>query len=191
MSSKNQSVITAFILLLAVSIATIISTPHNSNDKEVVKLSASWSYRYSDFKEITAESDLIALIKVDGLAELHSDQNTPMSVYNVKVIEPVYNIDADNFKIKMTGAETDDMIYEIDDDPLLKKDEEFLVFCKSNEDGSYRIIGGPQGRFTYTDGKLNSLYLDVTAGGEEHTELYLIDADEVIQRVKGYINTKF
>ena len=34
---------------------------------------------------------------------------------------------------------------------------EILVFCKENADGTYRILGGPQGRLVYDDGTLNSI----------------------------------
>lgn len=200
MTIKNKSAAMVLILFLSVSVTIVaLFAPHISKDKKIIKLGASWSYRYGDLEEITTESDLIALIEVANLAESYSDQQIPMSTYNVKVISPIYNADVDSFEIKMTGMETDDVVYEVDGDPLLKKGEEFLVFCNENDDGSYRIIGGPQGRLTYADGKLNSLITDENdintfsaETQEEHIGFYVIDADadSIIQQVKGYIGSK-
>ena len=40
----------------------------------------------------------------------------------------------------------------------MKLGQQFLIFAQKNKDGTYSILGGPQGRFEYKNGLLNSLH---------------------------------
>jgi hypothetical protein len=59
----------------------------------------------------------------------------------------------------MTGGKIDNRIVEIADDPLLEPKQEFLVFTRKNDNGTYTILGGPAGRLEHKDGKLTSIDL--------------------------------
>lgn len=112
--------------------------------------SASWSYHYGSIKELCeADSlDLIARVKIgDGKQE---DKNGfMMTVFTAKVEDLIYGSCEDNVNIIMTGWVDHDnkTIYEISDDPLMQKGDEFIIFARKNESGTYTILGGPQGRF--------------------------------------------
>lgn len=68
---------------------------------------------------------------------------------------------------------------------------EILVFCKENADGTYRILGGPQGRLVYDDGTLNSISTVLAQEGEEGMLSGLIvenaDARALIREIQGYV----
>lgn len=112
--------------------------------------SASWSYHYGSIKELCeADSlDLIARVKIgDGKQE---DKNGFMrTVFTAKVEDLIYGSCEDNVNIIMTGWVDHDnkTIYEISDDPLMQKGDEYIIFARKNESGTYTILGGPQGRF--------------------------------------------
>lgn len=68
---------------------------------------------------------------------------------------------------------------------------EILVFCKENADGTYRILGVPQGRLVYDDGTLNSISTVLAQEGEEGMLSGLIvenaDARALIREIQGYV----
>lgn len=159
MNQKKVSLLIAVVsvlLLCAVVTFTYVNKP--TKQEELSLISASWSYNYADIEDIAGDSDLIALIHVNKLLSKKQDSGLPFSTFEVEVIEAVYGCEAgDKISIYMTGGYTGDKRIEIRDDPILEKGQEFLVFTKKNEDGTYRILSGPQGRLEYKDGKLNSL----------------------------------
>lgn len=114
----------------------------------------------------------------------------PLSTFEVEVVESIYGCEnEDSFSIRMTGAQVDNKKIEIIDDPLLEKGQEFLVFAAKNDNGTYRILSGPQGRLEYKDGKLNSLQF-VNENVRDNNKVMTLniqneDAKTVIERIKG------
>lgn len=163
MSAFFKRRLSLFIASVAVLLVIIsaFSPVHYSGEKNTVLMSASWIYNYRDIEEISKDSDLIALVKVDSVAQTQVCDNLPFTSYNATITDFITGAPdkstGDNIVIKMTGGEHNSVVYEIADDPLLHPDDEFLVFCKKSSDGSYTIISGPQGRLEYCNGKLNSL----------------------------------
>ena len=86
----------------------------------------------------------------------------------------------------------EDYIMEVEDDPLIRDGEEFLVFCKQNKDGTFRVVSGPQGRMVYEDGKLSSL--NTENSNARKTNVYMnihinnVDAETLIDEIKEYLN---
>ena len=186
---KTEKITSIAVLVL---IAVVISSTflgNNFNKKETEFLSASWFYNYRDIEEISQASDAIALIKVDGVVDSYDVQDIPITEYKVDVVTSVYNTNkGDTFTIVMTGKETNDKIIEVNDDPLLQKGEEFLVFCKKNTDGTYRIISGTEGRLAHSNGKLSSLNaVDARVKAENpYSNITVVNADvnELISQIK-------
>ena len=177
---------------LAAGIGAVFYARGDHKTKEVQYLSASWDYSYRDVEEIARASDRIALVSVGNVENTFIDQSVPYAIFSVKVETPVYNCEEDQeFSIYMTGAETDTKIMEIAGDPLLQPGDEILVFCKENPDGTYRILGGPQGRLVYDDGTLNSISVVLAQEGEEGMLSGLIvenaDARALIREIQGYV----
>ena len=159
---RNRKIIfytLAFLLLLGgISMHFAFSTQNSSN---TVLMSASWKYNYSSIEEISADSELIALVKVMPDAEVILRDGLPFTNYNAVITDLIVGINGENIgdeiDIKMTGGELNGTIFEIADDPLLCSGDEILVFCRKNSDDTYTIISGPQGRLEYSNGTLNSL----------------------------------
>lgn len=125
---------------------------------EYIYISASWIYGYADVADLTVHSDIIALIHVN---ELDSSQGgkAPSSIYSVTVKEGLLGCESgDELHIFMSGARVDNQIYETTTDPLMQKNQEFLIFAQKNADGTCTVLGGPQGRLLYKNGKVNSLH---------------------------------
>ena len=183
-------ILSAFIAIFAV--VALINSNNRPREKEVRYLSASWEYNYRDIEEITKDSDLIALVTVQGVEDTLVESNTPYTIFAVEVSTPIYNsVEGECFFIYMTGSETKDRIVELIDDSLLQKGDEILVFCKKNPDGTYQIMSGPQGRLVYEDGKLSSLNTTNSRVKEVNTfsniNIQNADADLLIEEIKGYL----
>lgn len=117
---------------------------------KTIAMNASWTDYYGSIKEL-CEADslgLIARVKIgDGIHENRYGFN--MTVFTAKVEDLIYGSCEDNVDIIMTGWVDHDTktIYEISDDPLMQKGDEFIIFARKNESGTYTVLGGPQGRF--------------------------------------------
>ena len=180
------------LIILGVVVSTIGTNKENvPKNKEY--LSASWVYNYSDLEEMTKDSDMIALVREDKLLETYEEGGLPFSEYQMQVIEPILGVNQnEEITILMTGGEVEDYIMEVEDDPLIRDGEEFLVFCKQNKDGTFRVVSGPQGRMVYEDGKLSSL--NTENSNARKTNVYMnihinnVDAETLIDEIKEYLN---
>lgn len=124
----------------------------------------SWTYGYGSIHEITKASDFIAIIYVKDMNEGDEKDTLSFPVFNAKVIEPIY------------GCQEDDMIsivttLNMKDDPPLELKKEYLIFTQKNEDGTYSILGGPQGRMQYENGKLTSMLVINKQNKEEQQDI--------------------
>lgn len=168
MKNRKRNLAIFFSCIIAIIIGAISfivinnSGTEHINDKtkyEKVFLNASWSYNYSDIEELTESSDLIALIDVKS-ENLSSELQAgiPMSTYTANVSESVYGCEnGENVDIVMTGGITNNKLYEIKDDPLMNEGDQYLIFATKNYDGTYTILSGSQGRFSFENGKISSL----------------------------------
>lgn len=157
-----------------------------SNETEKVYMSASWIYGYADVEDLTSHSDLIALVKVNKLSQ-SIEGKVPASVYDVTVMDGILGCENDEIvSVYMTGGKKGKQVFEIKSDPLMKKGQEFLIFAQKNQDGTYTVLGGPQGRLVYSKGMLNSL---------KNTELPYVNARNTLDSTEmskfdGLVNVK-
>lgn len=192
---SNKKRIMGIVVGLAVVLVAgvLIGTNVQKQSKKVSYLSASWEYNYRDVQELAQSSELIALAKITGVKETKQKLgDVPYTIYSAKVKQAIYGTeDGNTFDIYMTGGETKNEIMEIKDDPLPEKGDEVLVFCKKNEDGTYRILGGPQGRLVYEDGKLNSLSAvnENVRSANTASNIMIKDADakDLIAEIQEYV----
>lgn len=192
---KKKKAIFTIALLFVLTVGTGIFVLNRKTPKETEYLFASWSYNYRDLEEISQASDLIALVRVEGAENTSVEYGIPYTTFSVNVVTSIYNAEeGDSFLIYMTGGETEEKIMEIIDDPLLREDEEILVFCKQNPDGTYQIVSGPQGRLVYSNGKLNSInVVNTRAAGvnaASNIKVQNADADTLMEEIKGYMEGK-
>lgn len=151
---KRRIALLGTVILAAAILAGIFM---KMKQPEKVYMSASWIYGYADVEELTGSSDLIALIKVNGLSQ-NIEGRVPASVYEATVLDNIWGCEEkQRISVYMTGGKMDNQIFEIKTDPLMKEGQEFLIFAQKNQDGTYTVLGGPQGRLVYRKGVLNSL----------------------------------
>ena len=112
---------------------------------------ASWAMAYPDIESLVAESELIAVVEA-------TDSSDKAGRTEVKVIDALYGCENDEtFEIQQTGALIDSLRQEVYDDPLLDMGKQYLIFARRNNERMVTILGGPQGRFCYEDGKVSNL----------------------------------
>lgn len=194
---KTRKNMFIFSLIVFIALTTAIwglDNDSHTEQKEVEYLSASWPYNYKDIKEISKASDVIALIKVEGTNKSYETQGIPVTEFSVKVIEPIYGTNEEYLTVFMTGREDKNKLIQIKDDPLFQSDEEFLVFCKRNADGTVTILSGPQGRLVYSNGKLNSLHAVnenvKMVNADSNIQIVNADAKMLIEQIDSYVNDK-
>lgn len=122
-------------------------------DFEKVSMSASWAYGYGSIKEMTQSSDIVAIIKVTG-AESMLNSGIHFTNYTARVKQLICGNDEKEIKVHMTGGvdDTNKKIYELNDDPLMQIGDEFLIFARKNQDETYTILTGPEGRYVVKNG---------------------------------------
>lgn len=191
----NKKVITICIILGTFLVLSIIFTYKLQNSKpDYVYMHASWTYRYKDVAELTDLSDCIAKVTVKDNGTTIGNGTIPESVFSVEVSEAIYNCEkGDELSIYMTGGSKDNRIFVISDDPLMKKEEEYIIFAKKNTDGTFSVLGGSQGRMQYKDGKISSLNVvntQVKESGSSVIKLDNIMEDVFIDEIQSYLTNK-
>jgi hypothetical protein len=156
----NKKVITAGVILGIILMFGIIFTYNKLHDSQLdyVYMHASWTYRYADVADLTNNSDCIARVKVKDNGTSSVNSGIPETIFTVEVTKAISNCEkGDLLNIYMTGGKKDNHIFEMSDDPLMKKEDQYIIFAKSNADGTFTVLGGSQGRMQYKDGKVSSL----------------------------------
>lgn len=166
----------------------------NTNKLKKEFMHASWTYRYADVEDLTKNSDCIAIIKIMDNGSSYRKDIVPDTVYSANVIRAIYNCEeGDKLKIYMTGGIRDNKIFELRDDPLMKKGEEYLIFAKKNEDGTVTTLTGTQGRMHYKNGKISSLNVvnhQVKESSGSSIIIENVSEDTFINEIKEYIANK-
>ncbi|MCL2050483.1 MAG: hypothetical protein FWG91_01940 [Lachnospiraceae bacterium] len=133
-----------------------------------VLVSASWAKGYQNISELARESDFIGIVEIIGEAShrvivphgfeqsKEDSHRIPLTVFSARVLDGIISDEKKDIEILMTGKAGEMAIF---DDPLLKAGEVWMIFAKLNEDSTYMILGGPQGRFYYNEasGTITSL----------------------------------
>lgn len=162
-------------------------------DYKRVSMHASWSYNYGSVRSLTDNSNIIAMIKITDMKDTGELMPGIMSTtYTAQVRDLIYGNGEKEIDIFMTGGIDHDqkLIREIADDPLMSVNDEFLIFARKNESGTYTILGGPQGRFVVDNELVYSLeeYNAIgTAGIDTHSEIKGKNIDDFIKEIKSYI----
>lgn len=128
---------------------------------EKVPIFASWSYNYESVRELTNSCELAAYVKITGMetSDKYKSYGVDLTIYTAEIQESLFGKKDGTIRIVMTGKidDKEKKIYEIVDDPLMNLGDEFFVFAESNEDGTYTILSGPQGRFEIINNMVYSL----------------------------------
>lgn len=192
---KSKSVVT--LIAIGILLCILFFGISWKRSPEYISMSASWIYGYADVADLTVHSDIIALIHVNGLDSSQGGR-VPSSIYSVTVKEGLLGCESgDELLIFMSGAKVDNQIYEVTTDPLMQKNQEFLIFAQKNADGTCTVLGGPQGRLLYKNEKVSSLHNTAlphanrsTATAESDNDIYegIVDVlNESYEEIKAEI----
>lgn len=144
---KQSTAIIASIMGLSL-LMTGCSKKISMEDYKRVSVSASWAYGYGSIEEMTQSSDIVAIIKVTD-SECKPKNGIHFTTYTARVEQLICGNDEKEIKVYMTGGidESEKVIYEFDDDPLMQIGDEFLIFARKNQDETYTILTGSEGRY--------------------------------------------
>lgn len=150
---------TAIASFMGLSLLMTGCSGKTATDKyEKVIMHASWSYGYGSIEEMAKTGDIVAIVKITG-TESRPDSGINFTNYTADVKQLIRGNDEKEIKIHMTGGidEEQKVIYELGDDPLMQIGDEFLIFARKNQDGTYTILSGPQGRYEIKDNRVYPL----------------------------------
>ncbi len=146
-------------LILALALTAVLLIHDSSGGpNEGFIMHASWAKSYSSIQELAEASDFIGLVEIvdRGRSEEapleESGEGTPLSfsTFSAKVLDGIVS-EKDTIEIFMTGRHTDKGVIQFSDDPLMSEGEKWFIFARKNDDGTYTILGGPCGRFSYNE----------------------------------------
>ncbi len=106
------------------------------------------AYGYGGVKELTGKSDYIAVINV-----AEAEVNNLQTLYTVETAKSIYGDETEDVRLAFIGGSAAENV----NDPLMEIGDTFLVFARKNDDGTYAVLGGSQGRFVIEDGLVYSL----------------------------------
>jgi len=197
MKKKKTILSVASVFLVAVvAIAIVgIATGNSMAGKITYRISVSWEYNHESIEEISQNSDVIALIRVISESDSYQIRSVPLTEFEVEVITPIYGADpGEHLTIVMTGGITaSGSFVELDDDPLLRPNEEFLIFARQNDDGTLTMLSGPQGRLVHEEGRLSSITPDNSMAREanQHLNIQIENAsfEDIVNEIQNAVAT--
>ncbi len=149
------------------------------------------AYGYSGVKELTENSDYIAVINVKE-SESFYYEILPKTLYTVETTQSIYG-ETDDVQLVFTGGVFEDKTVELSDDPLMSIGDSFLVFARKNDDGTYTVLSGPQGRFVIEDDcvySLNAVDKQLRSANRSSSNIMVdgVPLDDFIESVEGYLS---
>lgn len=193
---KIRLIALAATVVMCFSFVFVSCDKSKNAEPKKVSMQGSWTYSYADVAELTKSSDIVAEITVVD-STVTDEDGFVQTVYRASVDNIIKGNQEKEINLVMTGGVVDDAIYEVDDDPPMNKSDKFLVFARENDDGSYTILGGPQGRFINSNGMIYSINTEIKEKSNKNTvdtsdlngELKLpirgISFDRFVDEVKG------
>lgn len=149
------------ILFFSLIIGFTLFYENNSNKVTYDYASASWSKSYSSLVELNNDSEIIGVVTITGIKNTEYINNKiPLTRFEAKVDYALKGcLTNDEIVITQTGINSGDYVFQIEDDPLMKVGNSYLIFGYENEANTVTILSGPQGRFVYEDDKVTSILL--------------------------------
>jgi hypothetical protein len=125
-----------------------------------VHMAASWAQWFRSVGDMKNGSDIGVVATVSNIGDTTTPSNGPPShLVTVNVERAIYQKNGANVPNSITftqtgGAELDGVAHIVEDDPLFQRGERVILFLQEYQSGSYRIAGGPTGRYS-VDGNGN------------------------------------
>jgi hypothetical protein len=161
---KRRSPHTAAAAVAAVVLGTLTacSTGPTPTAPKVVNMDASWARYYRSMADLKAHTD----VAVEGTITKATQEpgasttSTPFTDFQFTVAATLYDPGhraaataggPETLTIHQTGGIVDGEQFQIDDDPLFKVGEKYVLFLHEYATGHYMVVGGPTGRFAVGD----------------------------------------
>lgn len=181
-------------LVLFVFLTACKSPLESQLEKEtelITTLHASWGYNYRDVEELTENSDYIAIVNVKESDSFYYEI-LPKTLYTVETTQSIYG-ETDDVQLVFTGGVFEDKTVELSDDPLMSIGDSLLVFARKNDDGTYTVLSGPQGRFVIEDDcvySLNAVDKQLRSANRSSSNIMVdgVPLDDFISSVEGYLS---
>ena len=124
-------------------------------------LDVSWAEHYSTVADLKKHSDVAVQGKVVKLvSETVDAKGVPSRRYqfavSATILDPKHRLtgSAPTLTLTQTGGLVSGTTVQVSDDPLYRVGEELVLFLKEGTPGLYHVVGGPNGRYSVTDGKV-------------------------------------
>ncbi len=156
---KKRFIIPIIFCMIITLVVSLGFVKKNNMSPEKVYLHASWANYYETFAELKAESDIIAVVEIKEVKNQYTVGDIPMTNFLTVVSEPIYGVeDSEEVVVVQTGGIINNQLFQIEDDPLMTPGEKYLIFGEKNDLGTITILGGPQGRYSYSEGKITNIF---------------------------------
>ena len=158
-----------FIMLAVLGFVSCTTSDQTSNEanqtSSIPSLDVSWAQSFSSIDELVSDSfvDLIVVGEIDrviGVTRNKAAENSrgPVYVYftdfSFRIDSVLKGADTKEVLIHQTGAVAEG---EIDQDPLFKPGERYVLFLHEYDSGKSFVVGGPAGRYSIIADKVYSM----------------------------------
>lgn len=139
---------------------------------QVIHADASNAFDFKTFASLTKASDLVAYGQIVGTPKSYlvgSGPNAlPFTDFQFRIDSSLKGVpEAQTIVLHQTGGPFHGAIFVVDDDPLMKPQDCYVLFLRRYAPEHYFILGGAQGRIVVTHGMVHSLGTMVPAARGE------------------------
>ena len=157
--------IVMLVILLCIPLFSCTTPKEESIEQTGTLSEASWGHFYNNFGEMYSDSfvDAVVLGEITRVVSVQTEPppkaasgslHLAFTDFEFKIERTLKGKEAVLIILHQTGAEGD---FEIQDDPLFKIGEKYILFLHKYEEGKYFVTGGPQGRFKIIVDKVYSM----------------------------------
>jgi hypothetical protein len=122
-------------------------------------LDVSWAEHYKTVADLKEHSDLAVQGKITKLIKESVDaKGLPSREYQFDVsatlVDPKHRLtgSAPTLTLIQTGGTVNGKVFQVSDDPLFAVNDELVLFLKEGTADLYHVVGGPNGRYSVTNG---------------------------------------
>lgn len=190
MTNRARSILMSCVILASLLAGISI---YLNNQIEIQYIEGSITRGYSNLNELAADSDVIAVVKVNKKLDHWVSGHLPAFNLEATILTPVFQSKpGETIIITQIGGvmefEGKKVNRQFKDDPPMEIGKEYLIFARHNDIGTYTIIGGPQGKFVHSNGSVSSLHvIDRSLKKYGQIELNSFNIKQVKSQLSSYL----
>ncbi|WP_195575472.1 hypothetical protein [Paenibacillus sp. 1001270B_150601_E10] len=145
MTNRARSILMSCVILASLLAGISI---YLNNQIDIQYIEGSITRGYSSLNELAADSDVIAVVKVNKKLDHWVSDHLPAFNLEATILTPVFQSKPEETIIitQIGGVmefEGKKVNRQFKDDPPMEIGKEYLIFARHNDIGTYTIIGGP------------------------------------------------